>query len=344
MPPPTPTIRSLAARLGLSRTTVSDALRKSPRVKPDTARRVWELADAIGYRPNPLAGALMSEIRRSRGQTFRGGLAAIDLDESDRPIPAVRFHEGLIDGARKRAAELGYKLQTFVVGRKGVDLTRLDTILQSRGIQGVLVLPAWREPDLSRLDWSRYAGIYTDYIIEHPGLHTVCCDHYRSLFSVLTRLGRMGYRRPGLFVQRQQDERLQNRWEGAFLGFQSGHPEAGAVPPLVMDELAREPFIRWFKRHKPDVVLAHFAGAIEWMTEAGMPVPRGAGFFSLNLTLHSRPCAGLDLQPRLLGSRGVEMLIAQLQRNERGVPGHPSTTMIAALWVDGPTIEPRPGR
>lgn len=336
--PANSTIRSLAARLGLSRTTVSDALRSSPRVRAETAKRVWEAAAAAGYRPNPLAGAVMSEIRRSRGQTFRGGLAAIDLDEADRPAAALRFHEALIDGARKRAAELGYKLQPFLVGRQGVELSRLDTILQSRGIQGVLVLPAWREPDLSRLDWSRYAGIYTDYMIEHPALHAVCCDHYRSITNVLQRLARLGYRRPGLFLQRQQDERLQNRWEGGFLAYQRSHANGSAVPPLIMDDVAKDDFIRWFRRHKPDVILGHHPAAIDWLGECGAKVPSDAGFFCLNLTLDPRPCAGLDLQPRLIGARSMEMLIAQLQRNERGIPDHASTSMIPAHWVEGPTV------
>jgi LacI family transcriptional regulator len=51
-----------------------------------------------------------------------------------------------------------------------------------------------------------------------------------------------------------------------------------------------------------------------------------------------RKCAGLDLQPRLLGERGVELLIAQLQRNERGIPDFPLNTMVPARWVDGPTL------
>jgi DNA-binding LacI/PurR family transcriptional regulator len=336
--PAVPTIRSLAAKLGLSRTTVSDALRSSPRVKAETAKLVWEAATAAGYRPNPLAGAVMSEIRRSRGQTFRGGLAAIDLDEADRPAPALRFHDALIDGARKRAAELGYKLQPFLVGRKGVELSRLDTILQSRGIQGVLVMPAWQEPDLSRLDWTRYAGIYTDYMIEHPALHAVCCDHYRSITSVLQRLTRMGYRRPGLFLNRRQDERLQNRWEGGFLAYQRAHAGESTIPPLIMDEVSKDGFVRWFKRYKPDVVLGHHPQAIDWIESCGCPVPQAAGFFCLNVTLHARTCAGLDLQPRLIGARSIEMLIAQLQRNERGIPDHASTTMIPAQWVPGATI------
>jgi len=336
--PSAPTIRSLAAKLGISRTTVSDALRSSPRVKAETAKQVWDAANAAGYRPNPLAAAVMSEIRRSRGQTFRGGLAAIDLDEADRPAAAQRFHEALIDGARHRATELGYKLQPFLVGRKGVELSRLDTILQSRGIQGVLVMPAWQEPDLSRLDWSRYAGIYTDYMIKHPALHAVCCDHYRAMTNLLQRLALMGYRRPGLFLNRRQDDRLQNRWEGGFLAYQRSHSGEKGIPPLIKDEVTQAGFTQWFKRHQPDVILGHDPAAIDWIEAAGCPVPQSAGFVCLNLGLHVRACAGLDLLPRLVGSRSVEMLVAQVQRNERGIPSHASTTMIPARWVPGATI------
>src|SRR5436190_12771892 len=93
-----PTLRSLAAALGLSRTTVSDALRGSPRVDPATAVRVRKAARDAGYRRNPLAGALMSELRRSRGTTFRGVLAAVDLNEPDLPV-SNRSHRELVLGA-----------------------------------------------------------------------------------------------------------------------------------------------------------------------------------------------------------------------------------------------------
>jgi LacI family transcriptional regulator len=58
--------------------------------------------------------------------------------------------------------------------------------------------------------------------------------------------------------------------------------------------------------------------------------------------MKTRPCAGLDLQPRTLGARSTELLIAQLQRNETGIPEWPSTTTIPARWVDGPTIRTAP--
>ncbi len=338
MSAPAPTLRSLAKTLGLSRTTVSDALRGSPRVDPKTAERVEHAAREAGYRRNPLAGALMSELRRSRGGAFRGVLAAIDFNEPDRPNDAARYHRELVLGAETRAIDLGFKVEKFSVGHAGVSVQRLDSILQSRGIHGVVLLPAWDEPDLSNLDWTRFAGIYTDYIIERPALHSVCPDHYRSLLAALQRLRTMGYRQPGLFLQKHQDERLQYRWGAAFRAFQQSHPDVVAVPPLIVDTFAREDFLKWFRRYKPDVVVGHNAVAIEWMEAAGAQIPARHGFFSLNLHMKSRPCAGLDLQPRTLGARATELLIAQLQRNETGIPEWPSTTTIPARWVDGPTI------
>ncbi len=336
----TPTLRSLAKDLGLSRTTVSDALRGSPRVDPDTARRVTQAANAAGYRRNPLAGALMSELRRSRGTAFRGVIAAVDFNEPDRPESAGRFHRELFVGADGRAAELGFKLERFAVGVGGITVARLDSILQSRGVHGLMLLPTWGEPDLSALSWPQFAGVYTDSIIERPALHAVCPDHYRAMLATLQRLRALGYQRPGLQLQRHHDERLHYRWGAAFRAFQETTPGIAAVPPLIVDAFAEGEFAKWFRRHKPDVVLSHHTDTVGWMEAAGARLPATHGFVALNLHMRTRPCAGLDLQPRLIGARAVELLIAQLQRNETGIPDWPSTTMIPAKWVDGPTLRP----
>src|SRR5262245_2773762 len=177
-----PSIREIARSLGLSHTTVSEALRNSPRVNPVTRRRVQKAAKAVGYRPNPLAGALMSEMRRARSGTFRGLLAILDLDgPANRPASANRYHPELAPGARTRAAELGFKAESIVTSTQGISDSRLDAILQARGIRGLLLLPVAGNADLTGLDRSHFAGVYTDYLIERPALHAVCPDHYRSM-------------------------------------------------------------------------------------------------------------------------------------------------------------------
>lgn len=338
---PAPTLRSLSLELGVSRTTISEALRGSTRVRAATAEKIRAAAEAAGYHHNPLAGAIMSELRRSRGEHFRGVLAIVGLEEPDRPVHAARFYGELIRGATDRASELGFKVEQFTIDDRTLPQRRLNHVLQSRGIRGVLLLPTWRDPDFLELDWPRYAGVYMDYHIERPALRCICSDHFRSMMTALQHLHELGYRRPGIILPRHQDERLQHRWEGAFLAYQRHHPAPRPVPPLVADVINQKSFSTWFRRHNPDVVLGHLVEAVDWMRACGAKIPRTHGFFCLNLMHADRRCAGLDQSPHLIGVRAVEIVIAQLHRNERGVPSSHSLTTLPSTWVDGPTLRRR---
>jgi len=334
----TPTLRSLARSLGLSHTTVADALRGVGRVNAATVQRVQKAAEAAGYQRNPLASTLMSELRRSRSGTFQGILAAINLHEPERKWVGDRFHRDLLSGARIRAAELGFKLDEFMVGQNDLTISRLNLVLSTRGIHGVLLMPVRGIPDWSQLDWDNYTGVYTDFSIEKPSLQCVCFDHYLSTITVLSRLASLGYRRPGLYLQQRQDERIQHRFSAAFYGFQKNQPKGSTLPPLIKPEFRREEFTAWFDRYKPDVVISHSTEVIDWMERCGARVPETHGFVSLNVLYKTRPCAGLDQQPRKIGEHAAELLIAQLYRNQRGLPAWPTTLTIPGRWVDGPTL------
>jgi DNA-binding LacI/PurR family transcriptional regulator len=333
-----PTLRTLAKTLGLSRTTISDALRGSPRVKADTVRRVREAAKEAGYEHNPLTGAVMSQLRRSRGQQFRGVLAALEIVDEKRPAHAQRYNEAVLKGISDRAIELGFKMERFELGPEGMRLNRLDTILHTRNIQGLVLLPASGLPDLTGLNWERYTAVYTDLFISHPPLHCVCMDHYRSMVMLLRELHERGYRRPGLFMEIAIDERLQYRWEGAFLAQQKYLAGLTEVPALRSRNLSREDFIPWFRKHKPDVVIGHFPEAIEWMRSCGARLPKTHGFVCLNSLRTNEPCAALDFQPGQIGARAAELVIGQLLHNELGIPVQPSLTTIPARFLEGPTL------
>lgn len=337
MPPPS--VRKLARQLGLSHTTVSEALRDSPRVRPETKKRVLTAARESGYRANPLAGALMSEMRRSRSGTFRGSLAIVDLEDSEkRPAHAARYHQAVTRGAVERAAELGFKADCIFTGKRGISLHRLDTILQSRGIRGLFLLPTETFPELEDFPWSRYVGVYGDYIIDRPPLHSVCPGHYRAMVMALQKLEGRGYRRPGLVMEESHDARLFNQWEAAFTTYHQHQSHLTHVPSLIAPKVERAGFTAWFRRERPDVVLCHHAFVTEWMAACGASIPKTHGFCCLNVEMNTTPCAGIDLQPELLGARGIELVIAQLLRNEYGAPRCASSTSIPACWVDGPTL------
>lgn len=334
----TPTLRTLARDLGLSRTTVSDALRGSPRVNAETMKRVQEAARTAGYKHNPLTGAVMSQLRRSRSQQFRGVIAAIELVEPNRAPQSVRYNQAVNEGIHRRAGELGFKVENFEIGPHGLRLGRLDAILLARGIQGLVLLPAAGFPDLTELSWSRYTAVYTDYLIDHPPLHCVCADHYRSMANLLHELHRRGYRRPGLFMEIALDERLQFRWEGAYLATQKYLADTIEVPPLRVESVTQPQFEKWFRKFKPDVVLGHFPEAMAWMKQCGARLPETHAFVCLNSLRTDGDCAALELPAAALGARATELVIAQLLHNELGVPAEPSLTTLKVKLIEGPTL------
>lgn len=334
--PGSPTIRSIATNLHLSPSTVSDALRGKGRVDPETAHRVVAEANRVGYKLNPLTSVLMSELRRSQGTTFRGTLAAVEIREPAQPHGP--FPRQIVQGATRRAAELGFHIEEHLVGEGALSYSRLESVLKSRGTRGIMILPAWDAPSLGAIDWSNFSGIYTDCVIKEPQLHAICSDHYRSLVELMERLYARGYRRPGLILEKGRDDRLKLRHSAAFRSFVLSNNLPNPVPVLFADHYCKEEFCPWFERYKPDVVLGHYDTAIDWMKSCGASVPKQHGFVCLNLLNQTRPCAALDLQPQVLGARAAELLIGQLQRNEYGRPDWPTTTVMHARWVEGPTL------
>ena len=297
-------------------------------------------AQRAGYHCNPLVSAVMSQVRRAGARSFRGALGIVDLEESDRPAGAIAYHEAMMAGAKRRAAELGFSLTRFLVGPHGLQPARLNSVLTTRNIGGLLVLPTFWDVHLETIDWSRRVGLYLDRIIQHPALHCVSPDHYAAIWTAMEELAVRGYRRPGLVLQRRQDERLHHRWEGGFLTFCAHDGRMEPPPVLVAPQIDAALFANWFRRYQPDVVLGHGSHFLDLIRESGGRVPETVGFVSLNSMLGDRPCAALDLRPELLGSLGTDLLVGQILRGERGIPTLPSHTSSPARWVEGPTVRP----
>jgi LacI family transcriptional regulator len=331
------TLRTLASDLGLSAATVSEGLRDSPRVKLETRRRIQQAAAAAGYVHNPLVGRVMADLRRRQLQGCRGVIAALNLREQANPLRA-RFQDAVLQGATRRAEELGFGLEVFWVGGKQLSCKRLNVVLLTRGIQGVFVMPFEEPQDWSEVDWPSLSAVRMDYCLSKPAMHTVCPDHHASLIHSIERLREMGYRRVGLYIRHTAEKRILYKWTGALMSYHQLISAEERVPPLLVDTLESEAFLAWVSKHNPDVIVGHHPIVIDWLARRKLGVPRDIGFFNLNTTQEPHPSAGLDLRPHQLGAAAVESVVAQIQRSERGIPTHPKTITIEGAWVDGPTV------
>lgn len=338
MPQGGASLRIVAKRLGLSIATVSEALNDGPRVAPKTRARILAEANRLAYVRNPLVSSVMSFVRQRRQERLHGTIAVLDYTDDEAVL--IPFHQAVYQGADARAQSLGFKLELFWIGPSQLKLPRVDQILTARNTQGVLVLPFRTARDWSELSWGNYSSASMDYCLSRPLLHGVLPDHHLGLLNTLRRLLDRGYRRPGLFVNDFQDRRLKYRYTSTYLGFAHQHVPNPQIPPLAADAPTQGQFLEWYFKHRPDVIVSHEQVVIAWLKDAGIGVPREVGFVHLNHLNRSGPCAGIDLKPTELGAAAIELVVAQIHRNERGVPPTPRTTTIEGVWVEGPTVLP----
>jgi LacI family transcriptional regulator len=335
---PNPSLRVLADACEVSISTASRALSGHPSVRPEVREKIMALAVKHGYRRNDLVGSLMSHVRAGRTQRFLGNLAVIHVPSPQQPrlVPAQRR---IIVGAAERAKQLDFQLYEFSAGRDGLDAQGYARVLRARGVQGVVMLYSHTTNLLADFPWAEFAAVEIDYGKRDPALHTVCLDQYMTLMRALERLQGLGYRRIGMFLSEFKDARIEHKWSAAFGAFQHQHAaEIGEVPIFRAERVEEKPFLRWYRQHRPDLIVGHVDEAVTWLTRAGVRVPEETAFFNLSWTERKRPCAGLDLRLELQGEVAVETVISQLQHNDRGLPADPRTIMVMGRWVDGPTL------
>jgi DNA-binding LacI/PurR family transcriptional regulator len=217
---------------------------------------------------------------------------------------------------------------------------RLRDILVARGIEGVILpgAPAWR----ARLDFDfePFSVVALGYSIAGD-FHRVCQHQYAEMFAILRRLEALGYRRPGLALHPDTDERTLHHYSSAFLWWQDRRRAEARVPILLRDDLEERTFGAWFRAHRPDVVLAQRPPATDylaWLRALGEEVPATTGFASLDLDDSLLPpVSGLRQDNEGVAAAAVDLVVAQIQRGERGRPKRPRVVMIEGTWVDGAT-------
>ncbi len=332
-------VRAIAEATNYSVATVSEALRNTGRVNENTRQVIIEAADRMGYKRNALVGDVMSRVRRSQASECNGTIAVIETESFHHSRNYSRWHKDLFGGAQQRAESLGYKMEFFEFKLEKRSLKRLEQILRARGISAVFLPPYTNSRDLEGINWKWFSAVQLDYGLQKVRMHTVMPDHHTSMLTALNRLEKMGYRRPGLMVERFQDERILMKWLAAYKAFEDQTTECESVPVFEPWELNRKNFFAWFKRAKPDVIIGHRSEVIGWLEEKGLECPADIGFFSLNLHHTKGKTAGLNLLPDQLGKVAIEVLVSQLHMQERGVPHIPYTTSLQALWVDGYSVQ-----
>lgn len=330
-------LRTLASEAGVGTTTVCLALKNDPRLLPETRERIQRLAEEMGYRPNPILSGLMRDVRARRKLAHTETLAFLTSARTRSGWRQATIFGEYFEGARERANQLGYSFEEIWAKEPGMTGRRLTSILRARGIRGVLVAPLSYSHGHLTLEWKHFAVTTFGYSIRVPNLSRAVPYHFHNILMALRQLRRLGYKRIGLVYHRSTDERCNYQITAAETAFR-GH-KLCELFSLPCERIAEGKVFRtWLKKSKPDVLLCDGGnGVLELIAEMGLRVPEDIGFASLHVDV-DKCYAGINGNGPLIGAAAIDVLAAQLYRNELGLPEFPNIVMVPGRWSDGLTV------
>ncbi|HWL52286.1 MAG TPA: LacI family DNA-binding transcriptional regulator [Chthoniobacteraceae bacterium] len=330
----------VARRAGVHQSTVSLALRNDLRLPVATRERLQALAREMGYRPNPLVSALISERKRRGARGGRGSVLAFLTSHQVRgqwrhsPV----YHQ-LFERMVACADERGYGLEEFWLGEPGMTPGRMKRILEHRGIRGIVVCPLQGTSHTLDFDFSSFAAVALGYTLRAPVLDHVSPDYGANMTLAVTRLLEEGFRRVLFITTQDMEERVNHLALGAYLVQRYLRP-GKVLAPQVLQEWSKAALSRRLAAQRPEVILtsilSHKTAFKSWFGER-YPV------VILDCHCSSVVPEGIIRSVDEEAQAAISFVTSQVERARFGLPSRPRSILISGRWSDNIfPVDPHP--
>jgi len=333
-------VRDVASLAGVSVGTVSNVLNRPERVSLDTAARVYDAIERLGFVRNDVA----RQLRLGRSRSI--GLVVLDLRDP--------FFTDLARGVEQRAAEDGH---TVLLANSGDDSEReaahLDMFGEQR-VRGVIISPlADALPRLTRLRAHGIPTVLVDPRTDDADFSSVSVDDVAGGCMAVTHLAEIGRHRiafvGGPATGRQVADRLAGA-RAAVARFPGVTLEVITTRRLtVLDGRAAGELVRdRAPAERPDAIFAAndllAVGALQALMMAGsMRVPEDIaliGYGDIEVASATVvPLSSMRRPSEVVGYRTLDLLLGEAL--DGAAAGHEQVVFQPELVVRGSTV---PGR
>jgi len=343
-------IRNIAATTGYGIATVSMAIRNDPRIPEKTRQLIQETAKQLGYTPDARISKLMSEVKKRRIRRTNQPLAYVLFWESAKDCYQYQNFRWFREGAQKRSQEFGYTLEDFVINSTELSAQRFNSIMRTRAIPGALIGPVSHvgldissHGRLTDLIISGYSAATIAYSLSQPALHRASHDHALASQLATETCVERGYQRIGFLCTESMYLRVNGRWLAGFLQAQHRLTPKYKVPPLIMKEDSNnELFDHWFSQHQPDVIVTDQGNKVtQHLQRKQLRMPDDVAIAHLDALNEGTHYSGINQRCQDIGSAAFDLLLAQINRNERGAPALRRTVMLEPSWHEGSSLPVR---
>ena len=310
------TIRDIAQLSGLSKSTVSLVLNESPKVDPETRRRVLAVMRQHNYVPSFAATAL------AKGNTGLIGMIVPGL--------TWRFMSNINYGVAKVVEDTRYEILLFTSTKERDYGGAIDRVMSSGLCAGLIVVTHDQQPldRLVELHRSGLAVVLIDTLGAVADLPAVGADNYTGGLLAGRHLLGLGHRRIASILGPLGHPYVQERRRG----LRDALRETGLEPAPELDaetdfedalirSRTRELLHLPAERRPTALFVYHDSAAftvLDELARAGVRVPEDVsvvGFNDIDAAAHVRPALTTVRQPFVdMGRRAAEILLATLDR------------------------------
>jgi DNA-binding LacI/PurR family transcriptional regulator len=313
MKPNRVTIKDLARELGISKSTVSRALRGHPNVKKNTREAVLELAERWDYQPDQVALSLVHK------RTFTIGVVV--------PNVSFPYFSHVLSGAQEVAAEAGYQvivcqsLESYETEKKVI-----QTIVANR-VDGLLLSISRETQDFEHIHSLHRKGVPVvlfDRVFGFSTYPQVKMDNFEAAYRVTQHLIDQGYQRIAHIAGPQRLLVCQQRLQGYLEALdEAGIPEDDSL--IIEAGFRREQGHQGASQllaldNPPDAILAVSdscaIGAKSAIESKGLRIPHDIGLASFNNEPYAEfiqpPLTTVAFPMREMGIEAINLLFKQL--------------------------------
>jgi LacI family transcriptional regulator len=308
------TIKDIAAKLGISPSTVSRALKDHPDISEATKKAVKELAEQWDYQPNSIALSL-----RSRKSNIIGVIV---------PQIVHNFFSTIISGIEDVAYKAGYNVMVCQTNeRYEREVADINALVSSRA-EGLLVSFSKETRDFDHLEKLQKKGIplvFFDRICEEMDTSSVIVDDYGGAFRATEHLIEQGCTRIAHLAGPKHLMLSQNRMEGYMEALEKHGLPFREDYVVVCDGMTPDKGIEMTLHlldlpEPPDGIFANNdmagLGAIKATKSRGLRIPEDVaivGYSDWMLTAMSEPSLSMIAQPGYeMGRVAAEILLRQI--------------------------------
>lgn len=335
------TIREVAEAAGVSISTVSNVLYgKRGLYSPETAQRVWEAVEQLGYRPNHIARSL------ARCHSFTIGVVAEQLVGST----SHNLYFGVaLDGVLQGASDKDYQVKIIRVSLDAYEKAFVH--IEDGSVEGVilLALPAVN-PIMEHMEQSNVPSVIAGSIPPSSKLPCVDVEDIGATYQAVRWLVSLGHRRIGIITGNMKYWSARRREQGYLMALR----EAGIMPhpewryegdfSLAAGEAGALELLRASPR--PTAIVCGndrmAIGVLQVLQKQGIRVPDDIsiiGFDDEETAAFTVPPLTTIRQPIYdIGLRATELLLQQIEQGKR----FQHSLLLPAELVVRETVAPPP--